>query len=65
MDDAISILLFSHSLDSRLRLFLRLMKVLLEFGLSGHAARDCLLGWFRDGSDGYSSSAISSEVWVC
>ncbi len=33
-------------------LLLRLMKVLLEFGLSGHAARDCLLGWFRDGSDG-------------
>ncbi len=21
-------------------------------GLSGHAARDCRLGWFRDGSDG-------------
>ncbi len=29
-----------------------LMKVLLEFGLSGHAAGDCQLGWFRDGSDG-------------
>ncbi len=28
------------------------MKVLLEYGLSGHAAGDCLLGWFRDGSDG-------------
>ncbi len=28
------------------------MKVLLEFGLSGHCARDCRLGWFRDGSDG-------------
>ena len=28
------------------------MKVLLEYGLSGHAARDCRLGWFRDGSDG-------------
>ena len=52
MDDAISILLFCHSLDSRLRLLLRLMKVLLEFGLSGHAARDCRLGWFVDGSDG-------------
>ena len=32
---------------------LRLVKVLLEYGLSGHAARDCRLGpgWFRDGSD--------------
>ena len=30
------------------------VKVLLEFGLSGHAARDCRLGWCqcRDGSDG-------------
>jgi hypothetical protein len=44
MDNAISILLFCHSLDSRSRLLLRLMKVLLEFGLSGHAARDCKLG---------------------
>ena len=28
--------------------------MLLEYGLSGHAARDCRLGpgWFRDGSDG-------------
>jgi hypothetical protein len=34
------------------RLLLRLMKVLLEFGLSGHAAGDCPLGRFRDGSDG-------------
>ena len=41
MDDAISILLFCHTLDSRLRQLLRLMKVLLEFGLSRHAARDC------------------------
>ena len=24
----------------------------LEYGLSGHAARTCRLGWFRDGSDG-------------
>jgi hypothetical protein len=30
----------------------RLVKVLLEYGLSGHAAGDCRLGWFRDGSDG-------------
>jgi hypothetical protein len=29
-----------------------LMKVLLEFGLSGHAAKYCWRGWFRDGSDG-------------
>ena len=28
------------------------MKVLLEYGLSGHAARYCRLGWVRDGSDG-------------
>jgi hypothetical protein len=52
MDYAISILLFCHSLDSRFRLLLRLMKVLLEFGLSGHAARDCRPGWCRDGSGG-------------
>ena len=25
--------------------------MLLEDGLSGHAARDCGLSWFRDGSD--------------
>ena len=36
----------------QLRLLLRLVNVLLEFGLSGHAARDCWIGWFRDGSDG-------------
>jgi hypothetical protein len=36
MDDEISILFFCHSLDSRLRLLLSLMKVLLEFSLSGH-----------------------------
>ena len=52
MDDEISSNLFCHSLCSRLRLLLRLVKVLLEFGLSGHAARDCRLGWCRDGSDG-------------
>ena len=52
MDDEISILLFCHSLGSWLRLLLGLVNVLLEFGLSGHAARDCRLGWFRDGSDG-------------
>ena len=53
MDDEIlvSIQLFCHSLDSWLGLLLRSVKVLLEFCLSGHAARDCLLGWFRDGSD--------------
>ncbi len=28
------------------------MKVLLEYGLSVHAAGDCQLGWFRDGFDG-------------
>ena len=52
MDDEISINLICHSLGSLLRLLLRLVKVLLEFGLSGHAARDCRLGWCRDGSDG-------------
>jgi hypothetical protein len=69
MDDAISILLFCHSLDSRLRLLLRLMKILLEFGLSGHAARDCRLGWFRDRSVGAillrRFLEVSSEGWVC
>ncbi len=30
---------------------MRLVKVLLEYGLSGHAAGDCRLGWFRDGID--------------
>ena len=52
MDDEISINLLCHSLGSQLRLLLRLVKVLLEFCLSGHAARDCRLGWCRDGSDG-------------
>ena len=52
MGDEISIHLFCHSLGSRLRLLLRLVKVLLEFGLSGHAAGGCRLGRFRDGSDG-------------
>ena len=28
------------------------MIILPEFGLSGHAARDYRLGWYRDGSDG-------------
>ena len=44
--------LFCHSLGSRLRLSLRLVKGLLEFCLSGYAARDCRLGWCKDGSDG-------------
>ena len=52
MGDEISIHLFGNSLGSRLRLLLRLVKVLLEFGHSGHAAGDCRLGWCRDGSDG-------------
>jgi hypothetical protein len=30
---------------------LRLVKVLLEYGLSGHSARTCRLGWFGDESD--------------
>ena len=51
MDDEISIHLFCHSLSSRLGLLLGLVKVLLEYGLSDHAARTCRLGWFRDGSD--------------
>jgi hypothetical protein len=38
MDDGISILLFCHSLGSRLRLVLRSVNVLLEFGLAGHDA---------------------------
>ncbi len=69
MDDAISILLFCHSWDSRLRQLLRLMKVLLEFGLLGHASRDCRLGWFRDRSGGAillrRFLEVSSECRVC
>ena len=52
MDDEISIHLFCPSLGSQLSLLLRFVKVLLEYGLLGHAARDCRLGWFRDGPDG-------------
>ena len=52
MDDEISINLLCHYLGSRLRLVLRLVKVLFEFGLSGQATRDRRLGWCRDGSDG-------------
>ena len=48
MDDEISINLFCHSLGTLVRLLLRLVKILLEFGISGHAARDCRLGWCRD-----------------
>ena len=47
-EDLTLILLFWFKVE----LTLRLMKVVLGFGLSGHAAWDCLLGWFRDGSDG-------------
>ena len=43
MGDEISIHLFCHSLGSRLRLLLRLVKVLLEFG-GTLAIRDTLLG---------------------
>jgi hypothetical protein len=28
------------------------VKFLLEYGLSGHDASTCRLGWFRGGSDG-------------
>ena len=52
MDDEISIHLFCQSLGSRLKLVFRLVNFLLEYGLSGHTARDCRLDWFRDGSDG-------------
>ena len=52
MDDEISIQLFCYSLDSKLGLLLKSVKVLLEFGLSGHAVRDCRLGRSSDGSDG-------------
>ena len=52
MDDQISTHLFCHSLGSRLGLLLGLVKVLLEDGLSDHAARTCRLGWFSDGSNG-------------
>jgi hypothetical protein len=52
MDIEISIDMFCHSLSLLLRLLLRLVKVLLEFGLTGHVAGDCQLGWCREGSDG-------------
>jgi hypothetical protein len=38
MDDDISIYSFCRSLDSRLRMLLRLVKFLFEYGLSGLAA---------------------------
>ncbi len=37
---------------SQLRPGLRLVKVLLKYGLSGYGARNWRLGWFRDRSDG-------------
>jgi hypothetical protein len=52
MDNDRSIHLFCHSMHSQLRLLLRLVKVVLEFGLLGHAAEDCRFGWSRDGPDG-------------
>ena len=54
IDNLTLILLFCHSFGSRSMLMSRLMKVVLGFGLSGHAAwlGDCWRGWFRDGSDG-------------
>jgi hypothetical protein len=52
MDNEVSILVFFHSLGSMLRLLLRLVNVLLEYGLSGHTDKNCRLCWFRDGSDG-------------
>ncbi len=42
--DEVSIHLFCHSLGTRLRRLLRLVRVPHEFGLSGHAAGDCRLG---------------------
>jgi hypothetical protein len=45
MGDEISIHLFCHSLGSRLRLLLRLVKVLLEFGFLVHAASRGLSAW--------------------
>ena len=52
IDDEIAVYVFCHSLGSRLGLLLGLVKVVLEYGLSDHAARTCRLGWFSDGSDG-------------
>ena len=49
IDDEISI---CHSLGSLLGLLFGLVKILLEYGLSDHAARTSRLGWFMDGSDG-------------
>ncbi len=59
----ISIHLLCHFWGSRFRLLLRLVNVLFEYGPPGHAARDCRIGCFTDGSDEcfVSSSATSSE----
>ena len=43
---------FGFTVEPVQPLLLRLVKALLEYGLSGHAARDCRLGWCRDGTDG-------------
>ncbi len=43
---------FLLSLGSRLKPLLRLVKVVLEFGVLGHATRDFRLGCYGDGSDG-------------
>ncbi len=51
-NDEISIRLYCHSLGSRLRLLLRLVKVLPGSGFHRHAVRDKRLGWFKYGSDG-------------
>jgi hypothetical protein len=60
-----SIHLFFNSMDSGFRLLFKLVKVVREFGLSGHAAEDCRLGWFKDGIRQIglcnSSSVTSSE----
>ncbi len=44
---------------------MKLLKVPLKYGLSGHAARKCRLGWFRDESDGAILTATSPEGWIC
>jgi hypothetical protein len=50
MNDEISIHMFCHSLDWGC--CWGLVKVLLEYDLSGHVAGECRLGWLRDRSDG-------------
>jgi hypothetical protein len=51
MDNEIDCIVLSF-FGFKVEAVVEVVKVLIEFGLSGHAARDCWLGWFWDGPDG-------------